>query len=175
MNFANFIRTVPNHPKPGVLFRDVTTLFQNAGVFREAIATLSERYGTHRIDAVAGIEARGFIVGAPLAMALGVGFLTLRKPGRLPAPTRGWDYALEYGTDRIEAHVDCVDAGAHVLIADDLLATGGTALAATKLLREMGAVVEHAAFLVDLPDLGGGERLRSESVQSAALVSFAGH
>jgi len=175
MNFAEFIRTVPDHPKPGILFRDVTTLFQHPAVFRDAITALAGIFRTTRVDAVAGIEARGFIVGAPLAMALGVGFLTLRKPGKLPALTRGWDYTLEYGSDRIEVHVDSVDAGAHVLIADDLLATGGTAVAAAKLLREVGAVVENAAFIVDLPDLGGGERLHSEGVQPHALVSFTGH
>lgn len=175
MNFSDFIRTVPDYPKPGILFRDVTTLFQNAGAFRAAITILSERYKTQQIDAVAGIEARGFIFGAPLAMALGVGFITIRKPGKLPAPTRGWDYTLEYGTDRIEVHVDSVGTGAHVLIADDLLATGGTAFAVAKLLREMGAVVNHAVFLVDLPDLGGGSLLRSQGVRPEVLMSFAGH
>jgi adenine phosphoribosyltransferase len=139
------------------------------------VTLLARTYDSDRLDAVAGIEARGFILGAPLAVALGIGFITIRKPGKLPSATISRDYTLEYGTDRVEMHIDAVNRGQRVLVVDDLLATGGTARAAASLLRDAGAVVESAAFLVDLPDLGGGAALRAEGVEPTALISFAGH
>jgi len=175
MNLADRVRSIPDHPKPGILFRDVTTLFRDAEAFRESITSLAKAYGSHQLDAVAGIEARGFILGAPLAVALGVGFVTIRKPGKLPSVTVGRDYTLEYGTDRVEMHVDAIKSGQRVLVVDDLLATGGTALAVVELLRDAGAVVDAAAFLVDLPELGGSSVLRGAGVEPMALISFAGH
>jgi adenine phosphoribosyltransferase len=175
MSLSDRVRSVPDYPKPGILFRDVTTLFRDAGAFRESVTLLARTYDSDRLDAVAGIEARGFILGAPLAVALGIGFITIRKPGKLPSATISRDYTLEYGTDRVEMHIDAVNRGQRVLVVDDLLATGGTARAAASLLRDAGAVVESAAFLVDLPDLGGGAALRAEGVEPTALISFAGH
>jgi len=175
VSLSDRVRSIPDHPKPGILFRDVTTLFRDAEAFRESVTRLAKTYGSHQLDAVAGIEARGFILGAPLALALGVGFITIRKPGTLPSETVGRDYTLEYGTDRVEMHVDAVEPGQRVLVVDDLLATGGTALTVVELLRDTGAVVDAAAFLVDLPDLGGSAALRRAGVEPMALINFGGH
>jgi adenine phosphoribosyltransferase len=173
-DFAALIRGIPDHPRRGVLFRDITTLLRDAGAFGEAIEALAARHRGQRIDRVAGIEARGFIVGAALAHALGAGFVPLRKAGKLPGAAIGHDYELEYGTDRIEMHVDALDAGDHVLVADDLIATGGTAAAAVRLVEAAGGRVVECCFLVDLPDLGGRSRLEALGHAVHALVSFAG-
>lgn len=168
------IRTVPNFPKPGVQFRDITTLLLDGPGFRRTIDRMAEAVSANRYDAVAGIEARGFVFGAALAHALGLGVVLLRKRNKLPGATIGLNYALEYGQDRIEMHADAVHPGMRVLLVDDLIATGGTALAGAKLLREAGAVVEAAAFVIDLPDLGGTARLRAAGVTVHALVAFEG-
>lgn len=167
------IRTVPDFPKPGIQFRDITTLIAHAAGFSAALRLLAERAGP--TDLVAGIEARGFIFGGALAQLVGCGFVPLRKPGKLPVPAIGVDYALEYGSDRLELDPSAIGAGQRVLLVDDLIATGGTALAAARLLREAGGIVEQALFVIDLPDLGGADRLRNEAIGVDALVNFGGH
>jgi adenine phosphoribosyltransferase len=168
------IRTIPDFPKPGIQFRDITTLLLDAKglascVERMAVATQGP------VDLVAGIEARGFLFAAALAVLLNAGVLLIRKDGKLPGVTIAEDYALEYGTDRIAMHEDALVPGQRVLLIDDLIATGGTARAAVRLLRKAGAVVEQAQFLVDLPDLGGADALREDGVGVSALVAFPGH
>jgi adenine phosphoribosyltransferase len=175
MNLHSYVRTIPHYPRHGILFRDLTTLFLAPEAFSHAIGNLRDFYRDLGIQAVAGIEARGFILGAPLAVSLDVGFIAIRKSGKLPYDTVGRDYQLEYGTDRLEIHVDSVDVGQRILVVDDLLATGGTAHAAVQLLRDVGAVVDYAAFLVDLPELGGGDVLRAHDVVPHSLMSFPGH
>ena len=175
MRLAALIRTIPDHPRPGILFRDITTLIKDGPAFAHAIDTLAERYRTGRIDKVAGIESRGFIIGAALAHALGAGFVPLRKPGKLPAPTVGEDYALEYGTDRLEMHADAIGAGDRVLVADDLVATGGTAEAALRILARSGAEIVECCFLVELPELGGRHRIELLGHGVHSLITFAGH
>lgn len=169
------VRTIPDYPVPGILFRDVSTLLLDGKGFRATIDRLAAAIDPTRIDLIAGIEARGFIVAAALSYALGMGKLMLRKQGKLPGETVGIDYALEYGTDRIEMHEGAVPRGARVVLVDDLLATGGTALAAASLLRDQGAIVEQALFIVDLPDLGGGDKLRAAGIEPIALMAFDGH
>ncbi len=168
------VRTIPDFPKPGILFRDVTTLLLDGPGFRTAIDRLIARIEPDEIDLIAGIEARGFVVAAAMSYALSKGKLLLRKKGKLPGEVAGIDYALEYGTDRIEMHADAVQPGQRVLLVDDLLATGGTALAGIELLRGAGAQVTQALFLVDLPDLGGSERLQETGVEPIALMAFEG-
>lgn len=175
MNLADHIRTIPDHPKPGILFRDVTTLFADARAFRRAVDELVQPLAGRKIDKVAGAEARGFILGGAVAHQLSAGFVPLRKQGKLPHRTHAVEYALEYGTDTIEMHHDAVEPGERVLFVDDLIATGGTAVAAVDLLRRGGAEVIAAAFVIDLPDLGGADRLRALDVPVTALVSFPGH
>lgn len=174
MTIKSLIRTIPHYPKPGVMFRDITTLLKDAAGFRRAIDLLGERYRGRHIDQVAGIESRGFIVGAALAHALGAGFVPLRKRGKLPARTIGQDYQLEYGSDRIEMHADALAAGQQVLIADDLIATGGTAEAAVRLIEGAGAHVIECCFVIELPDLGGRERLWAAGHSMYALCQFEG-
>jgi len=169
------IRTIPDYPKPGILFRDITTLLADGAAFTEAVAELSSPWRESRVSKVAGIEARGFIVGAAVAHALGTGFVPIRKRGKLPHATVSASYALEYGTDTIEMHRDAVHPGERVLLIDDLIATGGTALAAASLLRSVGAEVIGAGFVIDLPDLGGAAALRSTGLHVHALVDFPGH
>jgi adenine phosphoribosyltransferase len=169
------IRTIPDHPKKGILFRDITTLLGDAQGFKSAIAQLAEPYRLQRVDAVAGIEARGFILGGAVADRLGCGFIPIRKRGKLPAKTIGQEYVLEYGVDVIEIHEDAIRQGQRILIVDDLVATGGTAEAAAKLVRRSGGVVVGATFVVDLPDLGGMARVRAGGVDCHALVAFEGH
>jgi adenine phosphoribosyltransferase len=168
------IRTIPDFPRPGIQFRDITTLLLNGPGFRTAIDRLAAAVAGTPHDAVAGIEARGFVFGAALAHALGLGVVLLRKQNKLPGTTIGVNYVLEYGQDRIEMHADAVHPGMRVLLVDDLIATGGTALAGVQLLREAGAIVDTAAFVIDLPDLGGATRLRAAGVAVHALVSFDG-
>jgi adenine phosphoribosyltransferase len=168
------IRTVPHYPKQGVMFRDITTLLKDPEGFRDTINELANRYAGVKIDRVAGIEARGFIVGAALAYHLGLGFVPIRKKGKLPAETVGQDYELEYGTDRIEMHVDAVSHGDRVLLVDDLIATGGTAGAACKLIESMGGTIVECCFVIELPDLGGRARLEKHGHKVFALCEFEG-
>jgi adenine phosphoribosyltransferase len=174
MPIKSRIRTVPHYPKQGVMFRDITTLLKDPVGFRVTITELANRYAGTKIDRVAGIEARGFIVGAALAYHLGVGFVPIRKKGKLPAETVGQDYELEYGTDRIEMHVDAVSQGERVLLVDDLIATGGTAIAACKLIENMGGTIVECCFVIDLPDLGGRARLEKHGHKVFALCEFEG-
>jgi adenine phosphoribosyltransferase len=169
------IRTVPDFPLPGILFRDVTTLIAHGAGFTAAVDHLAERARALGAEAIAGIEARGFIFGAATAARLGVGFIPVRKPGKLPVPVLAIDYALEYGTDTLEIDPDAIGQGERVLVLDDLIATGGTALAAAQLLRKAGAGVSHALFVIDLPDLGGADRLRTAGLTVSALMDFPGH
>jgi adenine phosphoribosyltransferase len=172
-DLAALVRTIPDYPKPGILFRDVSTLLLDGPGFRAAIDRLAATIDPD-IDLIAGIEARGFIVASALSYALTKGKVMLRKTGKLPGETVGIDYALEYGTDRIELHKGAIQAGQRVLIVDDLIATGGTALAGIALLRSEGAVVDEARFLVDLPDLGGAARLRTAGANPVSLMMFEG-
>lgn len=174
-DFAAAIRTIPDYPAKGVMFRDITTLLGDPRAFRRTVDELVQPWAGAKIDKVAGIEARGFIVGGAVAHQLSAGFVPIRKKGKLPFKTVSVDYALEYGTDRIEMHVDAVRKGERVILVDDLIATGGTAEAAIKLLRQMEVVVEAACFIVDLPALGGADRLRALNVPVRTLVSFDGH
>jgi adenine phosphoribosyltransferase len=175
MNLSHTIRAIPNYPKPGILFRDITTLLADAVAFRQAVDELLAPFAQMQIDKVAGIEARGFILGGAVAHQLSAGFVPLRKKGKLPHKTRSVEYALEYGTDAIEMHLDAVLEGERVLLIDDLIATGGTALAAIDLLTQCKARIVAAAFVIDLPDLGGADRLRAAGVAVSTLVAFAGH
>jgi adenine phosphoribosyltransferase len=175
LNLADAIRTIPDYPKPGIMFRDITTLLGDARAFRRAVDEMVQPFAGQKIDKVAGIEARGFIFGAAIAHQLCAGFVPIRKKGKLPHKTLSAEYALEYGTDVIEMHLDAVLEGERVMLVDDLIATGGTAEAALRLLRGAKAEVVAAAFVVDLPDLGGAELLRKLGVQVSALVSFGGH
>ena len=174
MPIKSLIRTIPHHPRQGILFRDITPLLQDPVGFRLTVQELVQRYSTVRIDKVAAIESRGFILGAPLAYALGVGFVPLRKQGKLPAATVGQDYALEYGTDRIEMHTDAIIAGERVLLVDDLIATGGTAEAAVMLIRRARGEIVECAVVIDLPDVGGRARLEKLGVPLFALTVFEG-
>jgi adenine phosphoribosyltransferase len=169
------IRSVPDFPQPGILFRDITTLIGHGPGFAAAVALLSDRVAQTGAQAIAGIEARGFIFGAAVAAHLGLGFVPVRKPGKLPVPSLAIDYALEYGTDTLEVDPDAVPDGQPIVLIDDLIATGGTALAAAQLLRRTGAEVGNALFVIDLPDLGGADRLRAEGLTVQALIDFPGH
>jgi adenine phosphoribosyltransferase len=175
MNLADSIRTIADYPKPGIMFRDITTLLADARAFRQAVDELVQPLAGTKIDKVAGIEARGFILGGAVAHQLSAGFIPLRKKGKLPHATRSVEYALEYGVDSMEMHLDAVLAGERVFLVDDLIATGGTALAAVQLLTEANAHIVAAGFVVDLPELAGADRLRAAGVAVSALTSFAGH
>ena len=172
-DLAAMIRNIPDYPKPGIMFRDVSSLLLDAKGYRNTIDRLASLVDPDT-ELVAGIEARGFIVAAGLSYALGLGKLMLRKPGKLPGEKIGIDYELEYGTDRIEMHVGHVKAGQKILLVDDLIATGGTALAGIDLIRQGGGKVEQALFIVDLPDLGGAAKLRVQNIRVEALVGFDG-
>lgn len=169
------VRTIPDFPKPGILFRDITTLIGHGEGFAASVALLAERAAEAGAQAIAGLEARGFIFGAGVAARLGLPFIPVRKPGKLPVPVLAIDYALEYGTDTLEVDPGAVAQGHKVVIVDDLIATGGTACAALTLLRRAGAVVDEALFVIDLPDLGGAERLRTEGVTVRPIMDFPGH
>ncbi|GJE46537.1 adenine phosphoribosyltransferase [Methylobacterium soli] len=169
------IRSIPDYPKPGIIFRDITTLLSDPRAFRRAVDALVHPYAGGRIDQVAGIEARGFILGGAVAHQLSSGFVPIRKKGKLPHKTVSIAYALEYGTDEIEIHVDAIRPGDRVLLVDDLIATGGTAMAAVNLLRRIGAEVVAACFVIDLPEIGGAQRLRDLDVPVRTLMEFDGH
>ena len=168
------IRTIPDYPKPGVQFRDITTLLGNARAFRRTVDELVRPWTTEQVDRVAGIEARGFILGGAIAHQLQAGFVPIRKKGKLPHTTVRVAYSLEYGIDEMEMHLDAVNPGERLILVDDLIATGGTAEAAVRLLRQRGAEVLAACFIVDLPELGGSQRLLAAGVPVRTLMSFAG-
>ena len=169
------IRSIPDFPKPGILFRDITTLIGHGEGFAACVALLADRAEAVGAQAIASMEARGFIFGAAVAARLKLPLVLIRKPAKLPVPVLAIDYALEYGTDTIEVDPGAVSKGQRVLILDDLIATGGTAIAATQLLRSAGASVEHALFVIDLPDLGGADKLRGAGLKVEALMDFPGH
>ncbi len=174
MDFTRLVRTIPDYPKAGIMFRDITTLLGDSRGFRAVVDQLVERYRPVDVDMVAGIEARGFILGGAVAHQLGKGFVPIRKKGKLPWKTIGQEYKLEYGTDIIEMHQDAVPKGSKVLIVDDLIATGGTAEAAVQLITKSGGAVAGACFVIDLPDLGGKARLEALGIPVTALCAFEG-
>jgi len=174
MNIKDRIRTIPDHPKPGIMFRDITTLLGDAEAFGWAVDQLTAPYVGVKIDKVAAIEARGFILGGAVAHQLSVGFVPVRKKGKLPWRTVAQSYALEYGVDAMELHQDALQPGDQVLLVDDLIATGGTALAAVKLIEKLGGHVAGASFIVDLPDLGGLAKLRALGLHVDAICAFEG-
>ena len=169
------IRTITDYPKPGILFRDITTLLGNARAFRRAVDELVQPFAGDKIDQVAGIEARGFILGGAVAHQLSSGFVPIRKKGKLPHKAVSIAYSLEYGLDEMEMHEDAVKPGERVILIDDLIATGGTAEAAVKLLKSIGAEVVAACFVIDLPDLGGRKRIEALNVPVRTLIAFDGH
>ena len=174
MPIKSRIRTVPHYPHQGIMFRDITTLLKDPVGLRATIHEIVSRYKDMKIDKVAGIESRGFIIGTPVAYELGLGFVPIRKKGKLPAETVGRDYELEYGTDRIEIHTDAIQKGDRVLLVDDLIATGGTAEAAAGLIQDMGGTVVECCFVIDLPDVGGKARLEKLGHKVFALCEFEG-
>ena len=174
MSIKSKIRTIKNYPIDGVMFRDITTLFEDPEGLRDSINKLSDRYKDLKIDKIAAIEARGFILGAPLAYILNVGLVLIRKPGKLPAKTISQDYDLEYGSDQIEIHSDAIRPGEKVLIVDDLIATGGTAEAAVKIVEKMEGQIVECCFIIDLPDIGGRARLEGIGQKVFTLCEFEG-
>ncbi|MFW5431928.1 MAG: adenine phosphoribosyltransferase [Methylophilaceae bacterium] len=174
MYFKSLIRTIPHYPKQGIMFRDITTLLQDPKGLSMVVDGLAEQYKNQNIDKIAGIEARGFIIGAALAYKLGVGFVPVRKAGRLPAETISQAYTLEYGTGQLEIHTDAIGEGEQILLIDDLVATGGTAEAAVALIQRRGGVVAGCGFVIDLPDIGGLQRLQKAGLQTFALCEFEG-
>jgi adenine phosphoribosyltransferase len=174
VTLKQLIRTVPDFPKPGIMFRDITPLLGDGPGFRGVIGALADRYAG-KVDKVAGIEARGFIFGAAVAHAIGAGFVPVRKPGKLPAASFAHDYDLEYGSNRVELHVDAVAQGERVVVIDDLLATGGTAFAALALLERCGAQIVECAFVIDLPEVGGKQKLEAKGYKVHALCEFYDH
>lgn len=175
MNLKDSIRTIADFPKPGIMYRDITTLLTNRRAFSETVIQMSAPYQTKDIDNVAVIEARGFTIGGAMAFKLGAGLVPIRKKGKLPFDTYAQDYELEYGVDTLELHADAMRKGENILLVDDLIATGGTAEAAIKLIQKAGANVVGAAFIVDLPDLGGRARITQMGIPVTALVKFEGH
>lgn len=175
LDLKNAIRAIPDYPKPGIVFRDITTLLGDARAFRRSVDELVQPFAGLKIAKIAGIEARGFILGGAVAHQLSAGFVPVRKKGKLPHQTVRMSYQLEYGTDEIEVHKDAVKRGERVLLVDDLVATGGTAEAAVNLLSSLGAEVVAACFIVDLPDLGGADKIRRLGVPVRTLVAFRGH
>jgi adenine phosphoribosyltransferase len=175
MDLKGVIRTIPDYPATGIMFRDITTLLGDAAAFSQCIDQLTDALAGQGVAKVAGIEARGFILGGAVAVRLSAGFIPLRKKGKLPHKAISVEYALEYGAAEMEMHVDACASGDRVAIVDDLIATGGTAIAAVQLLRQAGAQVDAAAFVIDLPDLGGADRLRALGIDASALIAFSGH
>ncbi len=174
-DLKSFVRTIPDYPRPGIQFRDITTLLGDAGAFRRAVDELVRPWAGSRIERVAGIEARGFILGGAMAHQLSAGFVPIRKRGKLPHSTVRVAYSLEYGIDEMEMHTDAISPGERIILVDDLIATGGTAEAAVKLLRSLGGELLAACFIIDLPDLGGARKLEALGVPVRTLVAFAGH
>ncbi len=172
---ARAIRTIPDYPKPGIQFRDITTMLGDAKAFRRAVDELVQPWAGAKIDKVAGIEARGFILGGAVAHQLSAGFVPIRKKGKLPHETVRVAYSLEYGLDEMEMHTDAIQEGEKVVLVDDLIATGGTAEGAVKLLRQIGADVVAAVFVIDLPELGGADKIRALDVPVRTLIAFDGH
>ncbi|HTV31573.1 MAG TPA: adenine phosphoribosyltransferase [Methylocella sp.] len=175
VELKDIIRTIPDYPKPGILFRDITTLLGDAKAFRRTIDELVQPWAGAKIDKVAGIEARGFILGGAVAHQLSAGFVPIRKKGKLPHTTVSIAYSLEYGLDEMEVHDDAVGPGERVILVDDLIATGGTATGAVGLLKKIGAEVAAACFVIDLPDLGGAAKIRALGVPVRTLIAFPGH
>jgi adenine phosphoribosyltransferase len=175
MSLKNAIRSIPDYPKPGIIFRDITTLLADAKAFRRAIDELVQPWSGSKIDKIAGIEARGFILGGAVAHQLSAGFVPIRKKGKLPHKTVSIGYSLEYGVDEMEMHADALTPGEKVILVDDLIATGGTAEAAVKLLKKLGADVVAACFVIDLPDLGGAKKIEALDVPVRSLIAFEGH
>lgn len=174
MHIKSLIRTIPHYPKQGIMFRDITTLLKDPKGLQLLVDGLAEQYATHQIEKIVGIEARGFVIGAAVAYKLGLGFVPIRKSGKLPAQTFQQEYALEYGSDVMEIHQDAIIAGERVLLIDDLIATGGTAIAAVSLIEQLGGNIVGCAFVIDLPDLGGMQRLQTLGLQTFALCQFEG-
>lgn len=174
MTISSHIRVVPHYPRNGIMFRDITTLLKDGSAFHNAIDQIVKRYRDVPIDKVAGIESRGFIIGAPVAIQLQKGFIPIRKQNKLPAETIGRDYQLEYGSDRIEIHVDAIQPGERILLIDDLIATGGTAEAAVGLIQDIGGAVVECCFVIDLPDVGGSSRLTNMGCKVFSLCTFPG-
>ncbi|MFP8880165.1 MAG: adenine phosphoribosyltransferase [Myxococcota bacterium] len=174
MDIKALIRTIPDYPKPGIMFRDITTLLSSADGAQQAVIELADPFRDQQVEKVAGVEARGFIFGLAVAIELGVGFVPVRKPGKLPFEVVGEDYELEYGTDRVEIHRDALTAGERVLLVDDLIATGGTAEAAANLIQKIGGEIISCAFVVELPELGGRKRLESSGHRVVSLCQFEG-
>ncbi len=175
LDLKDAIRTIPDYPKPGIMFRDITTLLGNARAFRRAVDELVQPYAGTKVDKIAGIEARGFILGGAVAHQLSAGFVPIRKKGKLPHAVVSIAYSLEYGIDEMEMHEDAVQRGERVILVDDLIATGGTATAAVQLLQRIGAEVVAACFVIDLPELGGADKLRALGVPVRTLIGFEGH
>ncbi|MGK9199800.1 MULTISPECIES: adenine phosphoribosyltransferase [Sinorhizobium] len=175
LELISAIRSIPDYPKPGVMFRDITTLLGNPRAFRRAIDELVHPYAGTKVDKIAGIEARGFILGGAIAHQLSAGFIPIRKKGKLPHDTVRIAYSLEYGVDEMEMHRDAVAPGDKVILVDDLIATGGTAEGAAKLLKQMGADIVAACFIIDLPELGGRKKLEALGVNVRTLIEFEGH
>ncbi len=171
----DLVRTIPDYPKPGIMFRDITTLLGNARAFRRAVDELVHPFAGQKVDKIAGIEARGFILGGAIAHQLSAGFVPIRKKGKLPHHTVRIAYSLEYGVDEMEMHTDAVHPGEKIILVDDLIATGGTAEGAVKLLQKMGADIVAACFVIDLPDLGGRAKLEALGVPVNTLIGFEGH
>lgn len=169
------IKSIPNYPKEGIIFRDITSLTEVPQAFATTVQLIAEQYRHRGITKIIGTESRGFIFGAPVAVALGLPFILVRKPGKLPRQVISQDYQLEYGEDTLEIHADAIQSGDKVLIIDDLLATGGTVEACVKLVQRLGGEVKHAAFVISLPELGGENRLRDLGVEPFTLVDFEGH
>ena len=174
MDYSNFIRTVPDFPEPGIMFRDVTTLFSNSNAFQTMILSFEKNWQDKDIEYIAGIDARGFIIGGALAHHMEVGFVPVRKKGKLPYKTIEEDYALEYGTATLELHIDAIPAGSKVLVVDDLIATGGTAIATIKLIKRLEAKIVGCSFLVDLPDLKGSRKIKDMGIEVKSLCEFDG-
>lgn len=170
----NAVTTIADYPKPGILFRDVTSVLQQPDAFQACIDLLKNQYAHLKFDKVVGTEARGFLFGAPLALELGVGFVPVRKPKKLPREVISESYELEYGTDELEIHKDAISNGDRVLMIDDLLATGGTMIATANLIRRLGGIVEHAGFIISLPDIGGDAKLKASNITPYCVCEFEG-
>jgi adenine phosphoribosyltransferase len=175
IDLKNAVRSIPDYPKPGIMFRDITTLLGDARAFRRTVDELVQPWSGTKIDKIAGIEARGFILGGAVAHQLSAGFVPIRKKGKLPHKVVSIGYSLEYGIDEMEMHIDALAPGERVILVDDLIATGGTAEAAVKLLKKLGADVAAACFVIDLPDLGGAKKIEALGVPVRSLITFEGH